>query len=64
MNRIQLSDEINNAKKYLGYYEGIKANCTDCSHNSMGHCKLHGSQIPDEFITQGCDEWRHDGVPF
>lgn len=65
MNRIQLTDEIANAKKYLAYYEGIEPNCTRCEHNIKGSCALHaGEKIPDDFMREGCDEWSHDDVPF
>lgn len=65
MTRIELTDEIANAKKYLAYYTNIVPDCTSCMHNILGKCRLHAGQaIPADFIREGCDEWEHDGVPF
>lgn len=65
MNRKGLEDMILDTKKMLTFYEGIKADCTSCTQRgAQNKCLLHDAIVPDEYISQGCDQWEYDEVPF
>lgn len=40
--------------------------CSSCNHfaSSTSFCTKHKAVVPAEFVTQGCDEWQYDDIPF
>ena len=65
LSRVGLQDMILDTKKMLAYYEAIKADCTSCQHRGpASKCYLHDAIVPEEFLTQGCDSWAFDDIPF
>lgn len=41
-----------------------RTNCTSCDHFATGICRLYKSEVPADFVKQGCDKWDFDDVPF
>lgn len=67
MNRNDLIDRINHCTHEIAWLRDIMTNCTGCEHFNKDEaaplCSVHGP-IPADFVTQGCDQWSYDDVPF
>ena len=64
MNRNELTDHIAFQERHLAFLRQIKTDCTDCEHFDRGYCRKHQGNPPQEFVSQGCDDWSFDDVPF
>ena len=64
MTRTQFEAMLLDLRRQLEIYERADRGCRGCIRYVGGKCLLYDSEVPEEFVAQGCDEWRYDDVPF
>lgn len=65
MNRVELQTKISLFKRELKHLESIEIKCNTCEYGAhSGHCAKFEAVTPAEVQATGCEEWRHDGIPF
>lgn len=64
MNRAELQTKIQLFRRELADLERIKVGCMTCTHYAMPECDKYNAKPPPDVVASGCDDWRHDGIPF
>jgi hypothetical protein len=65
MTKTELKAKIDLFSRELRTLQAIQTSCAQCEFGDRaGWCSKHQASPPPDVRPVGCDDWRHDCVPF